>query len=153
MGRRQVMVRRAFQSVVPGGGSGAATAFGFGFPAFGKPEGSVCGAGLTNRKPVRQNVFACGERRVTSGRALHRYFVFALLVPARRKFVAWDCKVTPADCACQERNTTGCISNNDGADTGMGARFSTFGRGKSLGFQSSLRDGSDLLLAIRPRSD
>ncbi len=70
-----------------------------------------------------------------------RSLVYAFrLIPVRRKFVAWDCKVTPADCACQERNTTGCISSNDGADAGTMARFSTFRGGKSLGFQSSLRD-------------
>jgi hypothetical protein len=39
----------------------------------------------------------------------------------------WDCKVTPAYCACQEGNTTGCISSNDGLGTGMVDLFSTRG--------------------------
>src|SRR4029077_18700343 len=39
------------------------------------------------------------------------------------KFSAWDCKVTPADCACQEGNTICCISNNDGLGAGLGTRF------------------------------
>src|SRR6266404_2417863 len=30
----------------------------------------------------------------------------------------WDCKVTPAYCTCQERNTIGCISSNDGLGAG-----------------------------------
>jgi len=44
-------------------------------------------------------------------------------IPVRRKLRAWDCKLTPADCACQERNTTGCIPSNDGLDAGLGTRF------------------------------
>jgi len=39
------------------------------------------------------------------------------------KIRAWDCKLTPADCACQERNTTGCIPSNDGLDAGLGTGF------------------------------
>ncbi len=37
----------------------------------------------------------------------------------------WDCKVTPAYCACQERNTIGCISSNDGLGAGVVDLFST----------------------------
>jgi hypothetical protein len=37
----------------------------------------------------------------------------------------WDCQVTPAYCTCQERNTIGCILNNDGLDAGLPVRFST----------------------------
>ena len=38
-------------------------------------------------------------------------------------FTAWDCKVTPARCSCQEGNTIGCIPSNDGLDTAFGPRF------------------------------
>ena len=48
-------------------------------------------------------------------------------VPARRISKLWDCKVTPAYCTCQEGNTTGCISSNDGLDAGVRVRFSTSG--------------------------
>jgi len=37
-----------------------------------------------------------------------------------RNFLPWDCKVTPADCVCQEGNTIGCIGSNDGRDAGLG---------------------------------
>ena len=37
----------------------------------------------------------------------------------------WECKVTPAYCACQERNTIGCISSNDGLGAGCRDWFST----------------------------
>jgi hypothetical protein len=37
----------------------------------------------------------------------------------------WDCKVTPAYCACQEGNTIGCISSNDGLGAGVVDLFST----------------------------
>ncbi len=47
------------------------------------------------------------------------------LVPARRIERLWECKVTPAGCVCQERNTTGCISSNDGRGAGAGRWFST----------------------------
>jgi hypothetical protein len=36
-----------------------------------------------------------------------------------------DCKITPAYGACQERNTTGCILNNDGLGAGVADSFST----------------------------
>jgi hypothetical protein len=55
------------------------------------------------------------------------------LVPASRGFNGlWECKLTPAYCTCQERNTTGCIFNNDGADAGVVDLFST--RGIHRGF-------------------
>src|SRR5580700_6415971 len=37
----------------------------------------------------------------------------------------WDCKVTPAYCACQEVNTIGCILSNDGLGAGVRGWFST----------------------------
>lgn len=41
------------------------------------------------------------------------------LVPAKKvSKMLWDCKVTPPYCTCQEGNTIGCISSNDGADAG-----------------------------------
>jgi hypothetical protein len=39
----------------------------------------------------------------------------------------WECKVTPAYCACQGGNTIGCILNNDGLDSGSADLFSTTG--------------------------
>jgi hypothetical protein len=46
---------------------------------------------------------------------------------AARKRGLWDCKVTPPYCTCQERNTIGCISSNDGLDAGGVDSFSTIG--------------------------
>src|SRR5579864_6152541 len=46
-------------------------------------------------------------------------------IPVRRNLCAWDCKVTPASCACQEGNTIGCIPSNDGLDAGVQVTFST----------------------------
>jgi hypothetical protein len=47
-------------------------------------------------------------------------------VPARRvSKVLRDCKITPAYGACQGRNTTGCILNNDGLGAGEADSFST----------------------------
>ena len=74
--------------------------------------------------------------RITSGPAPSRRFscLFGLLnipvklAPFPRGRVSkgpWECKVTPAYCACQERNTIGCISSNDRLDAGGGTRFST----------------------------
>ena len=56
---------------------------------------------------------------------LHSLPAIFRLIPVRRKIHAWDCKVTPAGCACQEGNTTGCIPNNDGLDAGVRDGFST----------------------------
>jgi hypothetical protein len=41
--------------------------------------------------------------------------------------VLWECKVTPAYCACQEGNTIGCILSNDGLGAGVVDLFSTSG--------------------------
>jgi hypothetical protein len=38
---------------------------------------------------------------------------------------AWDCKVTPVHCACQEGNTICGISSNDAAANAMEDGFST----------------------------
>jgi hypothetical protein len=47
-------------------------------------------------------------------------------IPVERISMPRDCKVTPAGCACQERNTTGCISNNDGLDAELRVRSGRF---------------------------
>jgi len=46
-------------------------------------------------------------------------------VPASRhtNLCAWDCKITPAYCSCQEGNTIGCIPNNDGLGAPLSAGF------------------------------
>ena len=43
--------------------------------------------------------------------------------PWRRNLCAWDCKVTPVYCTCQEGNTIGCIPSNDGLDARFGVVF------------------------------
>ena len=43
--------------------------------------------------------------------------------PWRRNSCAWDCKVTPVYCTCQEGNTIGCIPSNDGLDARLGLIF------------------------------
>src|SRR5579864_6412337 len=75
------------------------------------------GAGLTDQEARTPVPFlACGGRQVTSGWAPYRLgcttaFTTLLFrpIPVRRNLCAWDCKVTPASCACQEGNTIGCI--------------------------------------------
>jgi hypothetical protein len=57
--------------------------------------------------------------------SLHSLPAIFRLIPVRRKIRAWDCKVTPASCACQEGNTTGCIPNNGGLGAGVRDGFST----------------------------
>jgi hypothetical protein len=75
-----------------------------------------------------------GRFQVTSGldqtacRYLFTFYSTALAVqfrpiPVRRNFCAWECKLTPADCTCQEGNTIGCIPSNDGLGAGMGTAF------------------------------
>src|SRR5579863_8203533 len=44
----------------------------------------------------------------------------------------WDCKVTPADCTCQEGNTTGCIPSNDGLGAGLGPGFPHGGKQRAV---------------------
>jgi hypothetical protein len=53
-------------------------------------------------------------------------------IPVSRNFGAWDCKVTPADCACQEGNTTGCIPSNDGLGAGFGPGFPHYGKQRTV---------------------
>jgi len=53
-------------------------------------------------------------------------------IPVSRNFGAWDCKVTPADCACQEGNTIGCIPSNDGLGAGFGPRFPHCGKRRAV---------------------
>jgi hypothetical protein len=77
--------------------------------------------------------YVYGRRRVTSGLTPARRFCLTYLVPmkpnpvpARRvSKVLRDCKITPAYGACQERNTIGCILNNDGLGAGVADSFST----------------------------
>jgi hypothetical protein len=134
--------------VVPPGegrGNGHRTLFGVRLPAFGfrtcwtPLPSQVSGAGLTDLKARAPEPFtACGGCRVTSGwapdRLLPRLHCFRP-IPVRRRafFVAWDCKVTPADCACQERNTTGCIPNNDGLGAGLEPGFPHCGKNRDSG--------------------
>ena len=71
------------------------------------------------------NFFSQRQRQITSNRAPDRGVLLACLFqtpPHSRgaKFEPWDCKVTPASCACQDLNTIGCILNNDGLDAGFG---------------------------------
>jgi hypothetical protein len=54
-------------------------------------------------------------------------------IPVSRNFGAWDCKVTPVGCACQERNTTGCIPSNDGLDAGKSTDFPHCGKSIMIG--------------------
>jgi hypothetical protein len=67
------------------------------------------------------------QDRVTSGSNQPRYhYCLRKLRPHSREagnLLLWDCKVTPAGCACQEGNTICCISSNDGLDAGLGVRF------------------------------
>ena len=100
-------------------------------PASRKPEGctwvKVSGAGLTDREAQAPEPFWQAENAESplAGRRTAS-FVFAWqlrLIPVRRKFVAWDCKVTPAAGTCQEGNTTGCIPSNGGLDAGLRRGF------------------------------
>ena len=63
--------------------------------------------------------------RVTSGSSAAGSFTLRnpSPIPVRRNLLAWDCKVTPVYCACQEGNTIGCIPSNDGLDAGWRAGF------------------------------
>jgi len=108
--------------VRPGGGTGrTATALlitGFRFRA--PDSGAGCLSFSIVFLPLRV------WRRVTSGLAPSPLFTAPAEirpVPARRISKPWDCKVTPAYCACQEGNTTGCILNNDGLGAGLRDSF------------------------------
>src|SRR4051794_21734353 len=95
-------------------------------------------ARLTDQKPGAGTLFF--SRGVSSHLWLETAAGFPSLfefraIPVERNFCAWDCKVTPAGCACQEGNTTGCIPSNDGLDAGSGSGFPhkcTFQRFQSL---------------------
>jgi hypothetical protein len=87
----------------------------------------TAGAGLTDPKAERP-ISSAAEDQVTSGLAPNRCIQLTATyesrpIPVRRNLVPWDCKVTPADCTCQEGNTIGCIPNNDGLDARSGPRF------------------------------
>ena len=130
----------------PGEGRGTATAL-TRLPALpdsrtGKPDyphwrlGGL-GAGLTDLEARAPEPLAtCGSARSPLvGREPHIFPSWTLLlrtaveipglIPVRRNLCAWECKVTPADCACQEANTIGCIPSNDGLDAGLRCGFST----------------------------
>ena len=88
----------------------------------------VSGAGLTDLEAQAPEPFLLAEgaesplagHRTASSISTDCEF---RLIPVRRNFRAWICKVTPADCACQAGNTTGCIPSNDGLDAGLGPGF------------------------------
>ena len=100
--------------------------------------------GLRIWKPRRLSLLAC-LRSVPSHLWLGTGPLFAPLlqhcfsycfgksrpIPVSRNFGAWDCKVTPVGCACQERNTTGCIPSNDGLDAGLSTDFPHCGKSRS----------------------
>jgi len=104
------------------------------------------GAGLTDQEARTPVPFlACGGRQVTSGWAPYRLgcttaFTTLLFrpIPVRRNLCAWDCKVTPASCTCQEGNTIGCIPSNDRLDAGSGPCFPHCGKHGSLRFVDEL---------------
>src|SRR5690242_8189393 len=116
--------------VVPGGGSGTATAFlldsTFGFQRR-APRAQMVQAGRVRRRAngsearAPEPFLAC---EVVTGHLWPGTPPHGLCSPLRRtsahsrgpKFSAWDCKVTPAYWVCQERNTICCILNNDGPD-------------------------------------
>jgi hypothetical protein len=60
----------------------------------------------------------------------------------RPNLCAWECKVTPAGCACQEGNTIGCIPSNDGLDAAFGTVFPHWEGYGSSKFRSALTLGS-----------
>jgi hypothetical protein len=113
------------------------------FRLAGKPEG-YWSAGLADISPSgspkpgislvsaarRQVTSACPARSVMLICSLVSLLLFSRFrefrpIPVRRNFLLWDCKVTPADCVCQERNAICCIPNNDGLDAGLRLKFST----------------------------
>jgi hypothetical protein len=128
----------------PGGGSGNGhrasfrnPSTSFRLPAFGF-RFLVSAPGLRIRKPGR--LYLSDLRRAPSHLWLGAFWVALLAfttllfrpIPVRRNLCAWDCKVTPASCTCQEGNTIGCIPNNDGLDAGSGPCFPHCGKHGSL---------------------
>ena len=126
--------------VVPGGGSGTATAFlldsTFGFRSGYRERRSFklegFGAGLTDRKPGRLSLSSPAkcDRSPLAGHPTAEPLLLRG-IPAHSRgpeFSAWDCKVTPADWACQERNTTCCIPSNDGPDASVEPSFPHCGK-------------------------
>jgi len=122
--------------VVPGGGSGTATAFlldsTFGFRRR-LPRAQIAQAGRVRRRAngseaqAPEPFLAC---EVVTGHLWPGTPPHGLpslrRTPAHSrgpKFSAWDCKVTPAYGACQERNTICCILSNDGPDARGGPSF------------------------------
>jgi len=133
----------------PGGGSGNGhrtySASGFRDSACGKPEGyGAPGLRIQLPEPKSRAThwLSAGRHQVTSPwhrplalyRLLSSLAHFASLTsripPHSReaKFMPWDCKVTPVDCACQEGNTICCTPSNDGLDTGFDVSFPHTGR-------------------------
>jgi hypothetical protein len=128
-----------FRPSCPGGGVGERSPHSFGFrnSASGEPERihlvafKVIALGQRIWEPKRLCLFlpAEGTESPLAGRlAAHFQSLSPVLfgIPAHSReseFPPWDCKVTPASCACQEGNTTGCIPNNDGLDAGPVPRF------------------------------
>jgi hypothetical protein len=69
------------------------------------------------------------------------------LVPAKKvSKMLWDCKVTPPYCTCQEGNTIGCISSNDGLDAGVRIFFP---QRKFIVYSQKLRDGFGVIVWLR----
>ena len=83
------------------------------------------GAGPTDRKPSASASVSPARNRVTSGPGPAGFPSLFQSRPHSRgvEFCAWECKVTPAGCACQEGNTIGCIPSNDGLGAGLAAQF------------------------------
>lgn len=114
----------------PGGGAGTATAF----PSAAALRRSESGG---PRVYSYVSVLAPGSQsealapvlrrpQVTSGLGSTAGFAFTLEfrpIPVGWNSCAWDCKVTPVHCACQEGNTIGCIPSNDGLDARLGPCF------------------------------
>jgi len=101
------------------------------------PEGSCfvgvksTAPGLRIEKPDAICLIVPAGCRVTSGWASAAgCFTLTFLlpsdpIPVRPNFCAWECKLTPAGCACQEGNTIGCIPSNDGLGAGFRGWIST----------------------------
>ena len=123
--------------VVPGGGSGTATAFLLDSPlsasGVGLPRAQIVQAGRVRRRAngsearAPEPFLAC---EVVTGHLWPgtppQWLAFSSRTPAHSrgpKFSAWDCKVTPAYGACQEGNTICCILSNDGPDARGGPSF------------------------------